>query len=84
MKRAACSFELYPGATDFRTINGQLHFKMSNGQEVRLIMDNPGVNQVFCAAVMIQFTDSSIEMTKEEQYFSERQVADKHYESNFK
>ena len=47
MKWAARSFELYPGATDFLIVNGQPHFKMINGQEVRLIMDNPGVNQFF-------------------------------------
>ena len=42
MRWAARSFELYPEATDFLLVNGQLHFKMINGQEVRLIMDNPG------------------------------------------
>ena len=47
MKWAARSFELYPGATDFLIVNGQLHFKMINGQEIRLIMDSPGVKSGF-------------------------------------
>ena len=84
MKWAARSFELYPGATDFLFANGQLHFKMSNGQEVRLMMDSPGVKSgFFYAAALIQFTEYDIEMTNEERYFSERQVADKHYEFVF-
>ena len=72
MKRAARSFELYPGTTDSLIINGQLHFKIINGQEVRLIIDNPGVNQVFYAAALIQFAEYGVEMTKERRYFSER------------
>ena len=83
MKWAARSFELYPGATDFLFANGQLHFKMITGQEVRLIMDSLGVKSVFCAAALIQFTEYNIEMTKEERYFSERQVAYKYYEFVF-
>ena len=47
MKWAARSFELYSGATDFLIANGQPHYKMSNGQEVRLIMDSLGVKSGF-------------------------------------
>ena len=72
MKRAARSFELYPGVTDSRIVNYQLYFKIINGQGIRLIIDNPGVNQVFCAAALIQFAEYGIEMNKEERHFSER------------
>ena len=58
MKWAARSFELYAGATNFLIVNGQLHFKMSNDQEVRLIMDSPGVKSGF----LCSSTDSVYEV----------------------
>lgn len=83
IKRVMIFALIYEGATDFRTVEGRMHFKISNGEEIRLALDNPGANQIFCAAALIQFTDAGIVMTKEERYFNGHRAADEHYGFGF-
>ncbi|RZK45357.1 MAG: tellurium resistance protein TerA [Hymenobacter sp.] len=84
IKRVMVFALIYAGAKDFRTVGGHMHFKISNGEEIRLALDNPGENQIFCAAALIQFTEGGIVMTKEERYFNGHSAADKHYGFGFK
>ncbi len=83
IKRVLVFALIYQGAKDFRTVNGRMHFKMSNGEEIRIELDNPGENQLFCAAAMIQFTEAGVVMTKEERYFNGHRAADDHYGFGF-
>lgn len=84
IKRVMVFALIYQGAKDFRTVNGRMHFKMSNGEEIKIALDNPGENQIFCAAAMIQFTEAGVVMTKEERYFNGHSAADNHYGFGFR
>ncbi|AFZ15478.1 stress protein [Crinalium epipsammum PCC 9333] len=70
---------IYRGASDFKSVQGRMLFKVSNGEEIFLELDNPDNNRPFCAAAMIKNTGSKIVASKEEKYFSGHEEASKHY-----
>jgi len=74
---------IYAGVRDFRTVRGRMFFKISNGEEVYLELDNPDSNKNFCAAAMIQNTGSQIVILKEERYFGGHEEADRYYGFGF-
>jgi tellurite resistance protein TerA len=69
---------IYEGAEDFQSVRGRMFFKISNGEEVYLELNNPDGNNSFCAAASIQNIDSQITIVKEEKYFGDHQAADAH------
>ena len=74
---------LYSGATDFNSVNGRMFFKISNGDEVSLQLDNAGINKRFCAAALIENMNGDLSITKEARYFNGHSDADKHYGFGF-
>ena len=74
---------IYGGVRDFKTVRGRMFFKISNGEEVYLELDNPDSNRNFCAAAMIQNTGSQIVILKEERYFGGHEEADRYYGFGF-
>ena len=75
---------IYEGADDFQSVRGRMFFKVSNGEEVYLELNNPDSNKNFCAAALIQNIDSQITIVKEERYFGDHQGADAHYGFGFR
>lgn len=75
---------IYEGADDFQSVRGRMFFKISNGEEVYLELNNPDGNRSFCAAALIQNIDSQITIVKEEKYFGDHQAADAHYGFGFR
>lgn len=75
---------IYEGADDFQSVRGRMFFKISNGEEVYLELNNPDSNSNFCAAALIQNIDSQITIVKEEKYFGDHQAADAHYGFGFR
>jgi tellurite resistance protein TerA len=74
---------IYQGATDFVSVNGRMFFKISNGEEVTLLLDNAGTGKRFCAAALIQNDNGKISIQKEAKYFNGHQEADVHYNFGF-
>lgn len=74
---------IYEGATDFISVNGRMFFKISNGEEVALVLDNAGTGKRFCAAALIQNDNGKLSIQKEARYFNTHQEADKHYSFGF-
>ena len=75
---------IYAGAKDFHSVEGQMSFKISNGDEVRLQLDNVGVAKPFCAGALIVNDDGRILIQKEALYFPGHKEADAHYGFGFK
>ncbi len=83
IKRVMFFALIYQGASDFSSVGGQMFFKISNGEEVYLELNNPDSNRTFCAAAMVNNLGSQITILKEERYFSGHQEADKFYRFGF-
>lgn len=75
---------IYEGAKDFNAVNGRMFFKISNGEEVTLQLDNAGAGKPFCAAALIENKNGQLSIQKEARYFSGHQDADQHYQFGFK
>lgn len=75
---------IYQGAADFRSVGGRMFFKVSNGEEIYLELNNPDANRPFCAAAMISNLGSQVSILKEEKYFKDHQEADKYYRFGFR
>lgn len=56
---------------------------MSNGEEIYLELNNPGVNCRFCSAAMVNNLGSQVAILKEEKYFSGHKEADDYYGFGF-
>jgi len=75
---------IYEGAPDFITVKANMFFKISNGEQVKLMLDNAGNNKKFCAAALITNINGKLEIQKEARYFDGHQLADRHYGFGFK
>lgn len=74
---------IYEGAKDFNSVNGRMFFKISNGDEVSLELDNAGADKAFCAAAMIENLGGELSIRKEARYFNGHSDADAHYRFGF-
>ncbi len=74
---------LYAGANDFTAVNGRMFFKISNGEQVNLNLDNAGLNKRFCAAALIENKNGNLTISKEARYFNSHEEADKYYGFGF-
>ncbi len=83
IKRVLFFCFIYEGAIDFKSVHGRMFFKVSNGEEVYLELNNPDSNRSFCAAALVKNINSQIIITKEEKYFQGHRQADKFYEYGF-
>ena len=84
IKRVMFFAFIYQGTSNFKSVQGGILFKISNGEEVFLELDNPDSNRRFCAAAMIKIVGSQVIITKEEKYFSGHDEASKNYRFGFK
>ncbi|MDH6066589.1 tellurium resistance protein TerA [Chrysosporum ovalisporum APH033B] len=84
IKRVMFFALVYQGARDFSSVGGRMFFKLSNGEEIYLELNNPDVNKPFCAAAVISNLGSQIVILKEEKYFSGHEAADKNYGFGFR
>jgi tellurite resistance protein TerA len=83
IKRVLIFAMIYQGAQDFRTVEGRLRLRVSNGKDIHIALNNPSDNLTWCAAAMITSTPSGVKVTKEEQYFSWPDKADDYYGFGF-
>ncbi|MBC7796283.1 MAG: tellurium resistance protein TerA [Pyrinomonadaceae bacterium] len=83
LKRVMFFAFIYEGVADFRSVNGRMFFKIGNGEEVTLELNNPGGNTRFCAAALITNENQQLSIAKEERYFAGHQDADAHYGFGF-
>ncbi len=74
---------IYEGARDFKSVDGKMFFKVSNGEEIYLELNNPDSNRSFCAAALVKNINSQIIIVKEEKYFQGHQQADQFYQYGF-
>jgi tellurite resistance protein TerA len=58
-------------------------FKVSNGEEIYLELNNPDKNRPFCAAAMVSNLGSQVTIFKEEKYFGGHKEADDYYRFGF-
>ncbi|WP_414624135.1 hypothetical protein [Calothrix sp. CCY 0018] len=84
IKRVMFFALIYQGTSDFKSVQGRILFKISNGEEVFLELDNPDSNRRFCAAAMIKTVRSQIVISKEEKYFADHEEASKNYRFGIK
>ena len=84
IKRVMFFAFIYQGTHDFKSVQGRILFKISNGEEVSLELDNPHSNRRFCAAAMIKTIGSEVVISKEEKYFTHHEEASKNYRFGIK
>ncbi len=84
IKRVMFFALIYQGTRDFKSVQGRMFFKISNGEEVSLELDNPDSNRRFCAAAMIKTIGSQVVISKEEKYFAHHEEASKNYRFGIK
>lgn len=82
LKRVMFFAFIYEGASDFRSVSGRMFFKIGNGEEVALELNNPS-NSRFCAAALITCNNQQISISKEEKYFPGHPQADAFYGFGF-
>jgi len=84
IKRVMFFAMIYQGASDFRSVGGRMFFKIDNGEEIHLELNDPDANRLFCAAAVVSNIGSEITILKEEKYFHGHEQADKYYNFGFK
>ncbi|SHG59402.1 tellurium resistance protein TerA [Pedobacter caeni] len=84
VKRIMFFAMIYEGATDFISVKSSMFFKISNGEEVTLTLDNAGTNKMFCSAALITNNNGKLEIQKETRYFDGHEEADKFYGFGFR
>jgi tellurite resistance protein TerA len=84
IKRVMFFALIYQGAPDFRSVGGRMFFKVSNGEEIYLELNNPSTNRSLCAAAMVSNIGSQVNIIKEEKYFSGHKEADDYYQFGFR
>ena len=74
---------IYKGAKNFTTVNGRIKVTDQKGNEVHIKLDSPDPKYAFCSACSFKNTGTSLDITKEELYFSGHSEADKHFGFGF-
>lgn len=75
-------FLICQSAEDFQSVNNQMTFKINNGEQIHIQLNNPDRN-FLCATAMIKNIDSQVNIIKEEKYFSGHNLADNYYQFGF-
>lgn len=75
---------IYEGANDFTQVNGRLTITDQARSEIFMRLNSPDYNKNFCAICTIRGTGSTVEITKEEQYFFGHEDADRRYGFGFR
>ena len=83
IKRVLFFAFIYEGARDFKSVNGRMFFKISNGEEISLELNNPDSDRNFCVAALVKNINSQIMIVKEEKYFQGHRQADEFYKYGF-
>lgn len=74
---------IYEGTSNFGDVGGRLRIRDQEGNEVLMDLNNPDVQNLFCAICRITHRGDRIEITKEERYFPNHQPCDRHYGFGF-
>ena len=74
---------VYEGASDFAEVGGRLTIKEPNGNEIFMRLNSPQRGRNFCAICTVRAGGSSVEITKEEQYFPSHREADAQFGFGF-
>jgi len=74
---------IYEGAKNFTTVNGRITVTDQKGNEVYIKLDSPDPKYTFCSACSFKNTGTTLDITKEELYFSGHREADKHFGFGF-
>jgi tellurite resistance protein TerA len=75
---------IYEGAKDFTTVNGRVTVTDQKGNEVYIKLDSPDPRHAFCSVCSFKNTGKTLDLIKEELYFSGHREADKHFGFGFR
>lgn len=75
---------IYGGASDFTSVGGRMTITDGSGDQISIKLDSPDRNLRFCAICTVRGSGRSVEITKEEQYFSGHRDADQRYGFGFR
>lgn len=74
---------IYGGASDFTSVGGRMAITDGAGDQILIQLGSPDRGRNFCAICTVRASGSSVEITKEEQYFRGHKDADKRYGFGF-
>ncbi len=74
---------IYEGTSNFSDVGGRLRVRDQEGNEILMDLNNPDVRNRFCAICQIIHQGDRIEITKEERYFPDHMLCDRHYGFGF-
>ena len=75
---------IYGGASDFTSVGGRMTITDGSGDQIFIQLGSPDQGRNFCAISTVRASGSSVEITKEEQYFRGHKDADKRYGFGFR
>ncbi len=75
---------IYGGASDFTSVGGRMAITDGSGDQIFIQLGSPDRGRNFCAICTVRASGSSVEITKEEQYFRGHKDADKRYGFGFR
>ncbi len=75
---------IYGGASDFTSVGGRMAITDGSGDQILIQLNSPDRNRNFCAISTVRASGSSVEITKEEQYFRGHKEADGRYGFGFR
>jgi tellurite resistance protein TerA len=74
---------IYEGARDFTEVGGRMTIRDHVGNEILVHLGSPDRNLTFCAICTVRKVGETVEVTKEERYFSGHLDADRHFGFGF-
>ena len=75
---------IYEGTANFATVHARLTLKDHAGNEILINLDTPDASKRFCAICIISKTDTGLEISKEEPYFTKHSEADARFGFGFR
>ena len=75
---------IYGGVSDFTSVGGRMTITDGSGDQIFIQLGSPDRGRNFCAISTVRASGSSVEITKEEQYFRGHKEADSRYGFGFR
>lgn len=83
LKRIMVFAFVYSPGCKFTDVNGRIKISDNSGTEISIYLDSPESSKKFCAICTLDNRDNTLEITKEERYFTGHRDADRHYRYGF-
>jgi len=75
---------IYDGVPNWRSTDARVVLKQKGSPDIEIHIDNPNSNERFCVLASLTGRDRTIEVKREEKFFSGHEAVDRHYKFGFR